>query len=205
MFRLTFDRIPKDAHTKATNPTMDNPLTKYTLTTSYQFPVRHGMHADTSMCRTRPTANARVLCAYMGEPPDLIPSSVAILVDLAKERVRIGRESRELVKRCDRPYAELACHFGCYLLRRPWALGARLVLLGGRAFGRARLAGGLSEVSDGSDVSCHVICRDIRSVLTVLDAGVVCARGGRRRRLRVVLRRLILHSRLFGGTRSITR
>ena len=124
---------------EATNPTMDNPLTKHTLTTSYRFPVRHGMHADTSMCRTRPTANARVLCAYMGEPPDLIPSSVAILVDLAKERVRIGRESRELVKRCDRPYAELACHFGCYLLRRPWALGARLVLLGGRALVDYRL------------------------------------------------------------------
>jgi hypothetical protein len=31
----------------------------------------------------------------------------------------------------------------------------------------------------GSDVSCHVICRDIRSEHAVLDAGVVWARGGR--------------------------
>jgi hypothetical protein len=31
----------------------------------------------------------------------------------------------------------------------------------------------------GSDVSCHVICCDIRSEHAVLDAGVVWARGGR--------------------------
>jgi hypothetical protein len=36
----------------------------------------------------------------------------------------------------------------------------------------------------GSDVSCHVICCDIRSEHAVLDAGVVCARavgGGMKR------------------------
>ena len=52
--------------------------------------------------------------------------SVAILVDLAKERVRIGRASRELVQRCDRLHAELACHFGCHLLLWPWEHGLSL-------------------------------------------------------------------------------
>ena len=32
----------------------------------------------------------------------------------------------------------------------------------------------------GSDVRCHVICRNVRSEHAVIDAGVVCARGGGR-------------------------